>query len=150
MDGDPGQAFRNVLQAVGEVRKFELGDVIILCHATEDVNVKEEIVILLTAMQFLVKVCQQFLCDLLIFKLIRIIILLDDTDMVFFHLQMPCQDSHFIRKKRLVATVPMTRTFGLVIEVLRKNALRCVAIVWSVQHSFTRKMGGAVFPTSVH
>ena len=66
MDGDPGQAFRNVLQAVGEVRKFELGDVIILCHVTEDVNVKEEIVILLTAMQFLVKVCQQFLCGLLI------------------------------------------------------------------------------------
>ena len=83
-------------------------------------------------------------------KSIRIIILLDDTDMLFFHPQMPCQDLHFIRKKRLVATVPMTRTFGLVIEVLRKNALRCVAIVWSVQHSFTRKMGGAVFPTSVH
>ena len=58
MDGDPGQAFRNVLQAVGEARKFELGDVIILCHVTEDVNVKEEIVILLTAMQFLVKVWQ--------------------------------------------------------------------------------------------
>ena len=82
--------------------------------------------------------------------LICIIIFLDHSNMFFFHLQMPCQGSHFIRKKRLVATVFLRRTFGLVIEDLRKNALRCAAIVWSVQHSFTRKMGGAVFPTSVH
>ena len=61
MDGVHGLVFLNVLQAVGEVKRFELGDVIILCHAAEDANVKEEIVMLLTVMQFLVKVTQKFM-----------------------------------------------------------------------------------------
>ena len=56
MVGAPGQAFRNVLKAVREVRKFEQGDVITLCHAMEDVSVKEEIATLLIVTQLLVKV----------------------------------------------------------------------------------------------
>jgi len=57
--GAPGQAFHNVLQAAKEVRKFEQGDVITLCHATEDVSVKEETVTLLIVTQLLVQVLKR-------------------------------------------------------------------------------------------
>ena len=41
--GVTGLVFPSALQVVEEVRKFELGGVITLCHVTEDENVKEEI-----------------------------------------------------------------------------------------------------------
>ena len=59
------------------------------------------------------------------------------SDIYFFHLQMPYQDLHFTKKRRLVAIVRLIRTFGLVMGNLKKNVLRCVAIDWSVHHSFT-------------